>query len=83
MSTKTTNLIKTCTNLKEALKVCKFKKKLDKLSCAEKLRHNEFNKLKFQLKTNYTQNVYLKQCKYTVYNIMGTCSVRLNVCDFL
>ena len=32
-------------------------KKQHKLICAEKLRHNEFNKFKFQLKINYTQGL--------------------------
>ena len=32
----------------------KFLKK-HKLTCAEKLRHNEFNKFKFQFKINYTK----------------------------
>ena len=32
-------------------------KKQHKLSCAEMLRHNKFNKLLFQLKVNFAQNV--------------------------
>ena len=45
MSTKTTNLIKAYTNLKKALRIGKFFKIKIKLSCAEILRHNIFNKL--------------------------------------
>ena len=63
LSTKTTNLIKACTNLKNALRIGKFFKKKHKLSCADMLRHNKFNKLinKFlSLKTNYAAKYLLK-----------------------
>ena len=45
LSTKTANLIKVYTNLKKALRIGKFFKMKIKLSCAEMLRHNKFNKL--------------------------------------
>ena len=63
MYTKTTKLIKACTNLKKALRIGKFFKKKHKLSYAEMLRHDKFNKVVekfFRLKTNYAAKFLLK-----------------------
>ena len=65
MSTKTTDLIKSCTNLKKALKTGKFFKK-HKLSCEEVLLHNKINKLInkfFSLKT-----IYAAKCLFKILN---------------
>ena len=44
-------------------------KKQHKLTCAEKLRYNEFNKFKFQLKTNYTQCLLENLNKITAHTV--------------
>ena len=59
-------------------------KKQHKLICAEKLRHNEFNKFKFQLKISYTQYLLEKMNKIKAQNTQYvTYTIRLNVCDCL
>ena len=54
LSTKIKNLIKTCTYHKKDFRICISFEKQAKLTCTEKLRHNDFNKFKFQLKVSYT-----------------------------
>ena len=68
MSTKIKNLIKTCTYHKKDFRICKSFEKQHKLTCAEKLRHNEFNKFKFQLKISYTQYLLENLNKITAQN---------------
>ena len=55
MSTKIKNFIKSCTYHKKDFRICKSFEKQVKLTCTEKLHHNDFNKFQFQLRTNYTQ----------------------------
>ena len=80
-------MIKTCTYHKKDFRICKSFEKQAKLTCAEKLRHNEFNKFKFQLKINYTQclleNLNKTTAQHTVFFTLGTYTTRLKVCDCL
>ena len=58
-----------------------FFKKLHKLGSEEKLRLKNLTNLNFSLKWTIHKIFTKKQCKYTVYNILGICSVRFNLCD--